>query len=390
MLLNRLLFIYGAVGGIYDKTKHNQKMLIEQTLKISFLIIVLTIVGCGENKNKVNTENKSQAVDDYTTKIDSLIKTTNPRKFNGVVRITQNGGTKYSKEYGFSDFEKKTPISLNSNFRIQSNSKQITAVLILMEVEKGNIDLESPIGKYLPELKQTWADTVTVHQLMNMSSGVVNINGPLAFEPGTDFRYSNPAYGLLGKTIEAVTGKNYTEVANTFFKELGMNNTYCYEIDKINTGLVNGYWISNEELEKVDFDSLNFTKESWANFIPAGGIVSNPHDLNIWDTKLHNGDILKSETYSHMVNSEVVDSDYTFSDKESNYGYGVNIHEGEPFKYIGHAGRGIGFVNLKLYVPEKKLDIIIMENVYNRDLDIVYHFEKEIRKIVLNSSLAKK
>lgn len=362
----------------------------KQTFKILLLFIILTHIGCGENKNKANIKNENQAVDDYTAAIDSLIKTNNPRMFNGVVLITQNGETKYLKEYGFSDFEKKTPISLYSNFRIQSNSKQITAVLVLKEVENGNIDLESPIRKYLPELKQTWADTVTVHQLMNMSSGVVNIEGPLAFKPGTDFRYSNPAYELLGKTIEAVTGNNYTEVANTLFKELRMTNTYCYGIDEVNTGLVNGYWVSNEVLEKVDFDSLNFTKESWANFVPAGGIISNPYDLNIWDTNLHNGNILKSETYNLMINSEVVDSDYTFSNIQSNYGYGVNIHEAKPFKYIGHAGRGIGFVNLKIYVPEKKLDIIIMENVYNRDTDIVYHFEKEIRKIVMNSSLAKK
>jgi len=50
-------------------------------------------------------------------------------------------------------------------------------------------------------------------------------------------------------------------------------------------------------------------------------------------------------------------------------------------KYIGHAGRGIGFVSLKFYVPARELDVIILENVYSRDNDIVYHFEKNIRKI---------
>ncbi|HMQ46580.1 MAG TPA: serine hydrolase domain-containing protein [Saprospiraceae bacterium] len=356
-------------------------------VKTSILLIPFLICSCNISKSKNDNTDENQTIDDYSAKIDSLIQTTAPRKFNGIVLITQNGEIKYSREYGYSNFETKEPITINDNFRIQSNTKQITAVLILKEVEKGNIDLKNPIRKYVPELKQTWADTVTVHQLMNMSSGVVNIEEPLAFKPGTDFRYSNPAYGLLGKTIESVTGKRYIEVANTLFKALGMNDTYCYEIDETNTGLLNGYWVSNGELEMVDFNSLNFTKETWANFIPAGGIISNPHDLNIWDTKLHNGDILKSETYNLMVNSEVVDADYTFSHKKSNYGYGVNIHEGKPFKYIGHAGRGIGFVNLKIYVPEKKLDIIIMENVYNRDVDIVYHFEKKIREIVMNSNL---
>ncbi|SDF50663.1 serine hydrolase domain-containing protein [Cellulophaga baltica] len=356
------------------------------TFSISILVFVFFILSCGD-KDKTNSESKKPIADDYSAKLDSLILTTNPRKFNGIVLITQNGETRYSKEYGFSDFEKKTPISLNDNFRIQSNSKQITAALILKEVESGNIKLENPIREYLPDLNQSWADTVTVNQLLNMSSGVVGIEEPLAFKAGTGFHYSNPAYGLLGKILEKTTGKKYTEIANTLFKKIGMKNTYCYVPNKTNSQLSNGYWISNDTIEVVDFKNLNFSQESWSNFVPAGGIISNAHDLNIWDTKLHNGEILKPETYELMVNSKVVDSDYTFSDKDSNYGYGVNINENEPYKYIGHAGRGIGFVNLKFYMPEKQLDVIILENTYNRDIDIVYYFEKEIRKIVLNSSL---
>ncbi len=372
------------------RVKNNKYIIsMKYIFKISILVFVFIIFSCVENKNKTNNENKNQLVDDYSAKIDSLIQTSNPRKFNGVVFITQNGKTKYSKAYGYSNFESKTPITLDDNFRIQSNSKQITAVLALKEVEKGKINLDSTLRTYLPDLKQTWADSVTVHQLMNMSSGVVNIDEPLAFKPGTDFHYSNPAYGLLARIIENSTGRKFKELANATFKELGMDNTYCYEMNNNNNRLTNGYWVSNAELEKVEFNDLNFTEESWTNFIPAGGIISNAHDLNVWDTKLHNGKILKSEIYNLMINSKVVDSDYTFSDKKSNYGYGVNINKGKPYKYIGHTGRGIGFVNLKFYVPEKKLDVIILENIYNRDIDIVYHFEKEIRKIVLNSNLVK-
>jgi D-alanyl-D-alanine carboxypeptidase len=330
-----------------------------------------------------------KTIDDYSSKIDSLIQTTNPRSFNGVILITQKGETKYSKTIGYSDFDKKIPLTLKDNFRIQSNSKQITAVLVLLEVEKGNLSLDKPIKTYLTDLKQPWADTVTVHQLLNMSAGIVNLDKPLAFKPGTDFYYSNPAYGLLGRLIEKVTGKKYIEVANNLFKELKMKNTYCYEIDKTNNNLANGYWQVKDSISLVDFKTLNFTNESWANFIPAGGIISNAIDLNTWDTKLHSGKILQTKSYVSMVNSTIVDSDFTFSEKKSNYGYGVNINEGEPVKYIGHAGRGIGFVSLKIYVPSKELDVIILENIYHRDTNIVYFFEKNIRQIVMNSNLAK-
>ena len=353
------------------------------------LIITLLFIGCSSNISKINSKNKKAQKDDYSTKIDSLIQTTSPRGFNGVILITQSGKTIYSKAFGYSDFENKIPLTIKDNFRIQSNSKQITAVLILKEVEKGNLSLEKLITAYLPDLKQPWANTVTVHQLLNMSAGIVSLDKPLAFKPGTDFYYSNPAYGLLGRLIEKIAGKKFIEVANNLFKELRMNNTYCYEIDKPNTGLINGYWLLKDSINSVNFESLNFTHETWTNFIPAGGIISNAIDLNIWDRKLHNGKILQTRSYVAMVNSTIIDSDSTFSGKKSNYGYGVNINEDEPIKYIGHAGRGMGFVSFKFYIPLKKLDVIILENIYNRDNSIVYYFEKKIREIVMNSNLVK-
>jgi len=169
-----------------------------------------------------------------------------------------------------SDFESKTPISIKDKYRIMSNSKQITAVLILKEVEKGNIDLQSPINQYLPDLKQAWASEITVHQLLNMSSGIEEMDKPLLFEPGKGYRYSNPSYGLLGRIIENITGREYVSVANDLFKELGMDDTYCYDLDKTDEGLINGYWLENGELKLVEFDSIGFTKESWKDFIPAG------------------------------------------------------------------------------------------------------------------------
>lgn len=353
------------------------------------LAIALSLIGCSSNISKISEKNKKGRLDDYTARIDSLIQTKNPRGFNGVIMITQKGKLKYSNAFGYSDFEKKTPLTIKDNFRIQSNSKQVTAVLILKEVEKGNLNLENPIRTYLPDFKQTWADTVTIRQLLNMSAGIVSQDKPLAFKPGSGFYYSNPAYGLLGRVIAKTTGKKFIDVANKLFKELGMHNTYCYEINKPNTGLINGYWLSKDSIDLVNFKSLNFKDESWADFIPAGGIISNAIDLNIWDTKLHNGKILQAKSYDAMVNSIIVDSDFTFSDKKSNYGFGVNINEEEPIKYIGHAGRGIGFVSLKFYVPAKELDVIILENIYNRDINIIYHFEKNIRRIVMNSNLVK-
>ena len=336
-----------------------------------------------ERKYKAKTKYNTDRITKYTAEIDSLIQTTKPRKFNGVISISQKGKKIYSKTYGDSDLDSEIPINLNDNFRIQSNSKQITAVMILKEVEKGNIKLENKISKYLPEFNAAWINSVTIHQLLNMSAGIVSFKEPLLFKPGTDFYYSNPAYSLLGRIIKKVTGKEYIEVADSLFKELGMHNTYCYQFDRENQKLVNGYqWVDNK-YKIVQFSELDFTKEAWNDFIPAGGIISNIQDLHIWDSKLHNGELLEPKSYAIMMNSEIPDLFTALSDEEISYGYGINIVN-RPLPYIGHGGSGFGFANIKFYVPEKDLNVIVLENVYHENIAIRYHFEKEVRKILLN------
>jgi len=355
------------------------------TFKISLFFVAFIVFNCGDNK----TKNNNQAFDDYSAKIDSLIQTSSPRKFNGVISITKNGESVYSKTFGYSNLDNKTPLSQSDNFRIQSNSKQITGVILLKEVEKGTIELNKPISEYLPEFRATWVDAVTVHQLINMSSGIASLKEPLLFKPGTDFHYSNPAYGLLGRIIKNVTGKNYSEITNSLFKALGMDDTFSYQFDQENQKLINGYQWTGDKYEFIQFLELGFTKDTWNDFIPTGGIISNINDLHIWDTKLHNGELLKPASYEIMTNSEVSDLFPALSDEKMSYGYGIDIAH-KPFRYLGHGGSGFGFVNIKFYVPEKELNVIVLENIYHNDIPIRYHFEKEIRKIVLNSNLAKK
>lgn len=99
----------------------------------------------------------AEQADDYAARIDSLIQTCSPRNFSGVILITQHGKTQYAKAPGDAHREHATPIRLADNFRIMSNSKQITAALMLREVEKGAMDSHSPVRKYLPDLPQPWA-----------------------------------------------------------------------------------------------------------------------------------------------------------------------------------------------------------------------------------------
>lgn len=339
--------------------------------RISYLIVLVLL----------STANAyGQQKDDYTSKIDSLINTNNVRSFSGVVLITKNGKTKYSKVLGYANFDKKTPLKLSSQFEIMSNGKQITAVLLLREVEKGTVDLKAPIKKYLPYLTQAWADTVTVHQLLNHTHGIVDINKPLLFKAGSDFKYSNLGYYLLGKIIENASKKTYSKNANALFKQLKMKNTFCYSKDKIQH-LVSGHFNTNDTFEVYDTTQIN------PYSTPADGIVSTAKDLALWDEHLHKGKILKPATYQLLITYTVMAQHNVFGVDPIGYGYALRISDQTQPKYYGHTGLGDGFASVNIYFPESDVCLIVLENQMNSNFEINYYFETEIRKILMQSNL---
>ena len=340
--------------------------IFKNTYILTFLILFTNCNSFGQKSNN------------YYAKIDSLIKTTNVRQFNGVILIAENGITKYSKAYGFTNFDKKTELNIDNQFEIMSNSKQITAVLILKEVEKGKIDLYSPIKKYLPKLTQTWADSVTVHQLLNHTHGIDNLDKPLLFKPGTDFKYGNLSYILLGKLVEFSSKKTYSEMANELFRNLKMKNSFAYSKEKIQK-VVSGH-INKENFFKV-VNSTQIKEES----IPADGIITTAKDLTIWNNNLHKGKILKPETYKLMTKRTVFAQHNVFGKDKVGYGYGIRICEIDKTKYIGHTGLGDGFASINLYFPKNNLSLIVLENQMNANNDISYYFGTEIKKIILKS-----
>ena len=324
----------------------------------------------------------SQTHKNRQNKIDSIIQIETPVHFNGVILINKNGKTTYSKAFGFSDIENKTPMEMNDQFEIMSNTKQITSVLVLKEVEKGKIDLHIPIKKYLPFLKQTWADSVTVHQLLNHTHGIVDVEKPLVFKPGTDFKYGNLSNILLGKIVENVSKKTYRELAAKLFKQLKMNDTFCYSAsDKRN--LVFGYINKENKFSKVENSMINDEN------LPADGVISTAHDLVIWNNRLHKGKILSAASYRLMVSESAKSQHDVFGKEKMGYGYNIRIAETNGIQYLGHTGLGDGFSSLNIYIPKADLNIIVLENQMNDNSDLFYYTEKLIKDIIFETELVK-
>jgi D-alanyl-D-alanine carboxypeptidase len=349
-----------------------------QIFKLTFLAITILLTSCNSS---------AQQKDNYSNKIDSLLKTKSPRDFNGVVYIQQNGKMKYAKAYGFADFHKKTPLKIDDKFSTMSIAKQFTAALILQQVEKGTIDLQTPIRKYLPDFKYSWADTVTVHQLLNNTSGLYseNMDKPLKFKPGSAFSYSNVGYYVAGLVLEKQSGQKFETLVTALFKKCKMNNSY-YPNETNSKLLTKGHTIKKDGTFKLN-EQLSFDAD---NYFGSHLIVTAP-DLAKWNECLHNGKVLKPSTYKMMTSYVITDTHQVFSKNPIGYGYGLRINDKDSINEIGHTGfhPGEGFTAVNLYYPKTKTSVVIMENVGNENFDIAYYFEQEIRKIIKESKLLK-
>lgn len=333
----------------------------------------------------ISCNNYGQQKDDFSAKIDSLLQLTNPRSFNGVILIKQNGKIKYAKAHGYSDFNKKTELKITDKFSTMSLAKQITATLILQEVEKGTINLETPIRNYLPDFKYSWTDTITVNQLLNNTSGLSSedINKPLKFIPGTAFNYSNIGYYVAGQVLEKQSHKTYEELVTSLFKKCGMTNSY-YPNETNSKFLTKGRSIkkdgSTKQNEQLSFDIRNLFGSHL--------IVSVP-DLAKWNECLHTRKLLKPATYKKMITYSITNTHPLFGDKPIGYGYGLRVNDQTNNMEIGHTGfhPGKGFTAVNLYYPKTKTSVIVMENQAYEDFSIAYYFEQGIRKIIRESNL---
>lgn len=309
-----------------------------------FLFSIVFIFSC-----LTKDKEKQNSYFELITKIDSLIIENN---FNGVITLSKDSIDIYSNAVGFSDIENKIKLNYNDQFVIGSISKQMTAVLLLQAYEKDKLELTDTINKYLPNINQPWKNEVTVHQLLTHTHGIIDIESPLEFQAGTQFHYSQIGYELLALILEKITGKTFEFLSTELFEKHKLKNTFHPDNKKYNY-LVKAY----EENEK---GTLTFATNSFPNFVPAGGFISNAEDLRKWNQKLHAGELVKHETLKLMSTEYSTRIHPIFEAIE--YGYGLIFKKAEASIQIGALGYTPGFVCSSFYYPKSGFNLIILQN----------------------------
>ncbi|MEI8110200.1 MAG: serine hydrolase domain-containing protein [Chitinophagia bacterium] len=286
--------------------------------------------------------------------------------FSGVVLLATDGKITYSRAAGFRDIANQKPIKKNDLFELASVSKQFTSMVILMLYEKGLLQLDDLVEKYLSIPYKN----ITIRHLLTHTSGLPDYQAimdehwdkskvadnddileylhkyapPTRFAPGTQYEYSNTGYVLLASIAEKASGRGFTEICRQdIFQKLGMEHTDLRTPAERSAieNFAKGYIPDSAAGRLVaadSFPSSNYT--IWLGHREGPGrISSTAQDLLKWDQALTNNLLIQNATlqlaYTPM---ELADGKLSF------YGFGWDILDNSPnHKVVGHNGDNPGY-----------------------------------------------
>lgn len=188
-------------------------------------------------------------------------------EFSGVFLLAKNGAPLFERSYGFADREARTPNTVETAFNLGSINKFFTQIAIRQLADAGKLNLDSTLARAWPDYpNHEVAQRVTIRQLLQHRSGVggnifaappgktrgdirqvadylpLFVNEPLQFEPGTNQRYSNAGYIILGLLIERLSGENYYDyVRRHIFEPAAMTRTASWTVDSLPANTAIGY-----------------------------------------------------------------------------------------------------------------------------------------------------
>ena len=285
-----------------------------------------------------------------------LIDLITSRGFHGIILIEKNDQVIFKKS------------TLNENhpqFLCASLIKQVTSVLILRAVERGNIGLHEKANKYLEEAQKI-DDQIEIHHLLSHTSGLQRDNS-VKFVPGSDYEYSNYGYIVLGMILENVKKASFSDLVQNLFSELNMSDSYLVDAPTLpEIQEKHPCFVLSEKAYASSFFYIKKGKEKKFPGNSCGGLISTAENLSKWNYQLHNEKILSSDLYKIMIYPQVK-ADFP----EGYYGYGLCRYSQNEIYHIGYA---CGYKSTMTYFPKSKISLIILENNSCDD------YEKDFRK----------
>jgi CubicO group peptidase (beta-lactamase class C family) len=278
------------------------------------------------------------------------------------------------RAYGIADLERRVAATPETDYRLASVSKQFTAMAVMLLAKDGRLSYDQRIRDLLPELPQA-AQPVTIRHLLNHTSGLVDYEDlipetrtvqlddrdvlalvaskdSLYFPAGTEYRYSNSGYVLLGIIVARVSRVSFPDFLTTrIFTPLGMTASVAHvEGSDTVPHRAYGYSPRGGSFFQTDQSVTSAT-------LGDGGIYTNVDDMVRWDQALHRTALVDSATLELATTPPPLPAGAT---TEYGFGWFVDSYRGE--KRWRHTGETSGFRNAIQRYPSRRLTIVILTN----------------------------
>ncbi len=318
-------------------------------------------------------------------------------KFNGTILVQKDSLTLYNNSFGIADRRFNIPIQNHTKYKIASITKAFTAILILQLRDDKKLNLDKTIDEYLPQYKGEASSKVTVHQLLNHTSGMRQIdtisslnsafkNGlgylqkpntstqllnlfekdTLVNEPSKNWDYNNFEYVVLGKIIETIYNKTYDQVLrDKILEPLSMENTGVLYTNDIINNLASTYFTDGNS-DKLMPD-LPVYMENW---YASGSLYSCADDLMKFSNAIFKKNFITKESLDLILTPGL-----------NEYGYGVWIRGNGDLKVMERFGSIMGANSVWTQFLNKNITVILLSNTNLTDLG---KFSLNIGKEIIN------
>lgn len=310
-------------------------------------------------------------------------------------------GQTWQDAYGWADVKARRPMTADDVFDVASVTKTFIAAEVIELAAAGRLSLDDPLSRWLPSFPK--AASITVRELLSHTSGLADYLenpkllraidadkarrwtaqellayvGPPLFSPGTDWRYSNTNYLLLGLVVEDVEGRSAAQVlADRFLDPLGLTDTALQTASDPTPLAARGpvaepYARTGRTAAAVTalgdgsgylpYASLGTALDS------AGAMVSTSGDLARWGAALYGGQILAAPWLATMVDDSVSKRFHPARD----YALGTERKLLAGLPTLGHSGACSGYRSALRYVPALGATVVVLVNEDVLDPDVI-------------------
>ncbi|MEQ9467276.1 MAG: serine hydrolase domain-containing protein [Ekhidna sp.] len=310
-----------------------------------------------------------------------------------------DGKTQWTASKGYANANLKMEFTDRTLTRIASITKPFTAICIMQLKEKGALNLDDEIIKYIPDYPKKGKSVITIRQLLTHTSGIDGYKNSkeaintveyptledvtklfrdrkLKFDPGSDFLYTTYGYVVLGLIIEKVSGQSYAAyLQENIFNIADMKNT---GIEKYGEKYVNKSVLYHMEKGEVILPEPN----NLSNRTPAGGLYSTVEDL----MKFGNA-VLDYKFITEFSHNEMMKIGFPL-EQGNPYGLGWFLYgsKGQEHMIFGHEGGQYGANTQLIIIPKIKSTIVVLSNTSETPDSNIKKFAVQILKKLLSEN----